>query len=344
MHLTQKFLETAGTLFDVRSPCEYNQGFIPGALNLPLFSDEERKEVGTVYKQESKAEALKLGLKFVGPKLADFVRDAENLSPNKKVKLYCFRGGMRSHSMAWLLGLANLKSETLEGGYKAFRRYVAYILSQKYPFLILSGMTGSGKTAILKELAQLGEQVIDLEEYANHRGSAFGMLGMPPQPTVEHFENLIAFRLATLDPKRPIWMEDESRLIGLCKIPDPLYSQLCKAPQIRIEKPWEERISCLVDSYGSFSQDALIFALKKIEKRLGKQRTEEAAAFIRQSSLKKAVELVLNYYDKAYEFASKERGVRITTIFQENKSAAKWAELLKEYIWKEQNFLKMLSS
>jgi len=197
-------------LLDVRTPGEYAQGHIPGAVSFPLFTNEERAEVGTLYKQESPQVAMERGLELVGPKMAGFVRRARELAGGRDVIVHCWRGGKRSGSMGWLLSTAGMRVQTLEGGYKAWRRYILERLENPpWRFIILSGKTGSGKTDILQELKSLGAQVVDLEALACHRGSAFGALGQPEQPSAEHFANRLFDALSQLDPgccNLPSWL------------------------------------------------------------------------------------------------------------------------------------------
>jgi tRNA 2-selenouridine synthase len=182
-----EFFNIPGVILDVRSPAEYLQGHIPGAKSLPLLSDEERAKVGICYKQQGRETAVELGFEIVGPKCADFITQAKHLAPDKIVRLYCWRGGMRSESMAWLLERAGFHVTLLTGGYKAFRRWGRSLFQIPQNIIILAGMTGTGKTEILKALAAKGEQILDLEQLANHRGSSYGSLGQLPQPTNEQF-------------------------------------------------------------------------------------------------------------------------------------------------------------
>jgi len=185
------FLKEAAHLpvIDVRSPGEYDHAHIPHAINIPLFDNEERAKVGTRYKQVGKDSAVLLGLELVGPKLADFVKKARRLNlTGQEVLVHCWRGGMRSGSFAWLLNTAGIKARTLEGGYKAYRSQVLAAFAEPAR-MIYGGKTGSGKTEILHELAKQGEQVIDLEALANHKGSSYGAIGQEPQPSSEQFEN-----------------------------------------------------------------------------------------------------------------------------------------------------------
>lgn len=294
------FLNAPGTLFDVRSPAEFSHARILKAVNLPLFDNSERATVGTVYKQKGKDAAIHLGLKLIGPKLATFVSQAKILAPQGLAKVHCWRGGMRSSAMAWLLNFADIKSIQLIGGYKAFRKWVLEQFSRFYKFIVIGGMTGCGKTAILKALKALGEQVIDLEFLARHRGSTYGMLGMEPQPSNEQFENDLALHLHELNIERPVWIEDESRCIGSCYIPNPIFNQMANAPFVLIESPFEERVDRLIADYGNASTEDLILASKRISKRLGSQRTKEIIEAIQQHRLREAIILVLQYYDSAY--------------------------------------------
>ena len=212
-----------GVIIDVRSPGEFSAGHIPGATNVPLFSDEERSVVGTLYADSGRDVALEKGLEFVGPKMAGFVREVKQLLADRAdssktsetkasrptVWVHCWRGGMRSQSFAWLLDTAGLKVFVLEGGYKAFRKIALRKIGFRYRMVILSGLTGAGKTDFLKMLDAADEQIIDIEGLANHRGSSFGALGLGQQPTTEQFENRLFAALDQLDPQRRIWVEDE---------------------------------------------------------------------------------------------------------------------------------------
>ncbi len=284
-------------LIDVRSPCEFAKGHIPGAKNLPLFSDHERAEVGTLYKHLGQQKAFDLGLQFVGPKLANFV--IEGRAYNDQIELYCSRGGMRSHSMQWLFKSAGMECSVKKGGYKTFRRWVLETLAAPRTFKVLTGLTGSGKTQRLHELEKMGEAMLDLEGAANHRGSSFGMLGLPGQPTNEHFENLLATRLSKLSG--PIWIEDESKMIGTCKVPDPLFAAMQKSQKIVIEAPKEKRIAQLIALYAHYPKKDLIEAVTRLQKKLGRERTKEVILAINQDDFFNAVQFILEYYDKAYD-------------------------------------------
>ncbi len=188
-------------ILDVRSPDEYNRGHIPGARSLPLFNNEERSAVGTLYLQKGSKEAMLKGLELVGPKMKEFVIQASGLSRDGELALYCWRGGMRSNSMAWLFNTSGIKSHTLDGGYKSWRRHIHGFFGQPVPNLVvIGGMTGTGKTEILEEIERKGGQVVHLERLARHKGSVFGHLGMPAQPSTEQFENELYTSLSTFRP------------------------------------------------------------------------------------------------------------------------------------------------
>src|SRR5579863_3083778 len=182
-------LDNSIPVVDVRTPAEFVQGHIVGAYNIPLFSDDERVQVGTTYKLLGREQAILLGFDLTGAKWSGFIKQALEIAPDKKIALHCWRGGMRSGAMAWALNLYGFDVYLLEGGYKKYRRWVLDQFEQKYNLLILGGMTGSGKTQILHQLRGLGQQVIDLEDLAQHQGSSYGTMNKLVQPSQEQFEN-----------------------------------------------------------------------------------------------------------------------------------------------------------
>ena len=295
----EDFLKLPGPLYDVRSPSEFIQGTIPGAWSLPLFSDEERKEVGIFYKKNPSA-AFLLGLKFAGPKLTSLAEEGLKSKTAGRTRIFCFRGGQRSGSIAWLFRTAGVLATTLQGGYKAFRRLVFKTFSKTYTFKVIGGLSGSGKTALLHQLKQEGKQVIDLEALAGHKGSVFGHLGKATQPSNESFENSLAYSLMAMIAEEPIWIEDESRRIGSCKIPDPIYLQMKQASFHYLETPKVCRQERLILEYGNFPKEELVKAVFSLIKRLGEMRTREIINYIQENRLEEAVVLLLDYYDKAY--------------------------------------------
>ncbi|MCK8491548.1 tRNA 2-selenouridine(34) synthase MnmH [Spirosoma sp. RP8] len=299
----EDFLAKSQTLpvIDVRSPGEYDHAHIPGAVSIPLFDNEERVQVGTKYKQAGKDAAVLLGLDLVGPKLTGFVKQSKKLNAqDKEVLVHCWRGGMRSGSFAWLLDTAGLTASTLVGGYKAYRNAVLSAFSQPRKLVILGGKTGSGKTKILKELAQQGEQVIDLEKLAHHKGSSYGAIGQPRQPTTEQFENSLFSQWRQLDPNRRIWLEDESRSIGSCFVPMALWQQMRVTPVAFVDVPKAARINRLVSEYAGIDHTLLVEATERIRKRLGGKITKDALDALAKRDYATVADLTLDYYDKAY--------------------------------------------
>ena len=296
------FLAAEGPIVDVRSPGEFEQGHIPAAANLPLFSDQERAELGTAYKQQGRQVAVQLGLKLVGPKLPDLAQALLELAEaGKTLRLYCWRGGMRSGSMAWLASTLELPVLLLQGGYKAYRRWVLETFEQPWPLLVLGGRTGTGKTDLLLALRQRGEAVVDLEGLANHRGSSFGGLGLPPQPSTEHYENLLAASLTASAGQAPIWLEAESAQVGRCRIPAGLWRQMGEAPAVEIQRPMAERVEQLVSVYGNQGEEPLRLATERIARRLGPQRTATALGAIASQDWAAACRQMLDYYDRCYD-------------------------------------------
>jgi tRNA 2-selenouridine synthase len=294
-------------VLDVRSPGEYGHAHIPGAYNLPLFTDEERHIVGTLYKKESREAAIKKGLEFFGVKMRGMVEATETLldehaqgrTTQRIVLVHCWRGGMRSAGVAWLLDLYGFTVYTLTGGYKSYREWVRARFEENYSFVVLGGYTGSGKTMVLKELKRLGKLVIDLEKLAGHKGSAFGALGEAPQPSQERFENLLAAELNALredwqdanhgseQESSVVYIEDESQRIGTVNLPNELWKNMRTAPLYFIEVPFEERLGFIVDEYGKFPVDDLIEAILRIQKRLGGLETKNAIAHLLDNNVKR---------------------------------------------------------
>ena len=327
-------------VIDVRSPSEYNHGHIIGSKNIPLFTDEERKIVGTAYKQESREQAIKIGLDFFGPKMKKIIEEVEGLMTNKQrakskdgdcqlpivncIFLYCWRGGMRSAAIAWLLNLYGVKISVLAGGYKAYRNYVLETFSLPFSLKIVAGFTGSGKTEILHELEKRGEEIIDLEKLASHKGSAFGNINMPVQPTQEMFENLLAqdLRLKSMRQRQssicnlqsaikdsdllhsthhlPLWLEDESQRIGLINIPPAFWQQIRQAPVYFFDIPFEDRLKHIIEEYGDHNKKLLADSITRISKKLGGLETKNALNYLEEGNISACFSILLKYYDKHY--------------------------------------------
>ncbi len=303
----RQFLEKAANMpvFDVRSPAEFAQGHVPKAINLPLFNDEERAVIGTLYKKAGKEASLLKGLDIVGPKMSGFVKTAMRFAPRKMLLLHCWRGGMRSESIAWLLSLAGFQVYLLEGGYKSYRQFIREEIGSPARYIILGGSTGSGKTEILEILLKKGEQILDLEKIARHKGSAFGQIGEKPQPTNEQFENDLFDEWSQLDHNRTIWVEDESRSVGRVFIPEPLFLLMEKSEVFQIRMAKENRIKRLVAGYAKFPKEELQDSVKKITRKMGGQNALAANQAIDEGDFEKAVGIILFYYDKMYDFGIK---------------------------------------
>ncbi len=295
-------LSKSHPILDVRTPAEFAKGHIPGAFNLPLFTDDERVIIGTIYKQEGKQPAISKGLEFVGPRLHEFIAEAGKIANTGTLLLHCWRGGMRSGSMAWLFETYGFKSITLKGGYKSFRHHVIDSFDEPKKLLVIGGRTGSGKTLILHELKNQGEQIVDLEQIANHKGSSYGSLGEEKQLSQEQFENELSTRFALIDKEKNCWVEDESRKIGHNVLPDGFYLQLRNSPVAYVDLSMEARLNYLVKEYGKFKKEDLIAATQRIAKRLGGQHVKRALEAIEEGDLRTACEISLVYYDKTYEY------------------------------------------
>lgn len=288
-------------LVDVRSPGEFACGHVPGTVNIPLFSNEERARVGIAYKMLGHEEAVLLGLEIVGPRMRQMAEQMKECAGDRTLLLYCWRGGMRSESMLWLAQRVGLSARLMSGGYKGFRRWALDVFAEKRHIAILSASSGCGKTERLETLAQSGEAVVDLEGLAVHRGSAFGGLALPPQPSQQTFENALALELARVRRAPVIWMECESRLIGRLRLPDDLWRQMKVASTFHYEVPMELRIARLVKEYKGAGIKALKEAVLGITKRLGHLRVQEALSLLDREEYEECCELLLrHYYDPFY--------------------------------------------
>jgi tRNA 2-selenouridine synthase len=304
-----RFLELSERtpVIDVRSPSEFNTGHIPGSVNIPLFDDAERASVGTKYKKEGRIPAILAGLRLTAPAMSLKLEQSIKIAKNRKLLVLCWRGGMRSEAMAWLFSLGDIEAQILEGGYKSYRNYILECLSQKNKMIVLGGMTGSSKTHILKYLKNHGEQVIDLESLANHKGSAFGSLGQPPQPSTEHFANLLYDEWKQITHDLPFWVEDESRNIGSVFMPEKLYSNMQDTPAIVIMMDLKTRLPRLLEEYSDYPEETLKASILRISKRLGGDNTSDALMAVERGDFAKAIEITLMYYDKAYLFGLKKK-------------------------------------
>jgi tRNA 2-selenouridine synthase len=289
-------------LFDVRSPGEFTAGHWPGAKSLPLFTDIERAEVGTLYKQRSPDEAFLRGLEFSGRKMRWYVEEARAQTKEDTLAVHCWRGGQRSQSMAWLLSKVFREVLVVEGGYKALRNRGRQNLAEfEVPMFMLGGPTGSGKTKILHELQVQGGAILDLEAMAHHKGSSFGALGEEEQPTVEQFENDLFYQFHSLKASpQPIWLENESKSIGRVYLPNELWQKMLTAPLVQLAIPLDWRVENLVADYANFKKKDLVLAFERIRKRLGGQHLNAALKALEKDDFATAASIALKYYDKAY--------------------------------------------
>lgn len=295
-------------VIDVRSPSEFAHGHIPNAKNVYLFNDEERRVVGTIYKEDGREAAILKGLEYVGSRMADILREVEKITKSNVILMHCFRGGMRSESVAWLCSNYKYDVYVLDGGYKSYRRYVLESFNnKKYKINLVTGRTGSKKTLILNRLKELEYNVVDLEGIAKHKGSAFGWINEGEQPSQEQFENNLCYELCKYNNGCSLWVEDESLLIGKRAIPRGLFDNM-KNPEniIYLNVPVEERAKYITDTYGKYSIDDLRESIIKIKKRLGDERMREALSLLEEGKIYECVVVLLHYYDKAYRLSIQE--------------------------------------
>lgn len=277
-------------------------------MNVPLLNDEQRHRIGITYKEQGRDAAVLLGFDLVGPRFGELVRSARALAGSQRdVQVYCWRGGMRSQILGWVLQLAGFRVRILPGGYKAWRNNLLLRCGEPRKLIVLGGRTGSGKTELLHHLAAQGEQVIDLEGLAHHKGSAFGALGEPPQPSHEQFENLVALAWCNTDPERAVWMENESRSIGRVKLPDAVYNHLRNAPVVEAVVPIDVRKQRILETYGTFSAKELSDCTRQLAKRLGGLRLQEAMSALEEDRRDEWLDILLGYYDKTYDYGNSQR-------------------------------------
>jgi tRNA 2-selenouridine synthase len=252
-------LSSFHTVIDARSPAEYAEDRLPGAENWPVLDDDERREVGTEYKQVSAFDARKHGAALVARRVAEHLEQRAIDKPREWQPLvYCWRGGQRSGTLAWFLGQVGFRVSVLQGGYKAFRTVVREqldALPARFDFTVIAGRTGSGKTRLLQALAEQGAQVLDLEDLAKHRGSVLGGLPHEPQPTQKAFDTAVWHALQGFDAARPVFVESESRKIGTLAVPDALLARMrAEGRVVMVTMPDAARVQLLLEEYGFFAQ------------------------------------------------------------------------------------------
>jgi tRNA 2-selenouridine synthase len=302
---------------DVRSQNEYSSGHIPGAVNIPILDNHERAIIGTLYKTSERQTAIKRGLDFFGPKMRSIVEQVDTIlldklySGDKLLVLYCWRGGMRSNIMAWLLSLYGYEVKLIEGGYKSFRNWCLQMFERDFKYILIGGYTGTGKTKIIHTLSKKFKQpVLDLEGLANHRGSAFGGIGMDTQPTQEMFENKLAIQVWELSwINNYILFEDESQRIGMVSIPQPLWDRMKVGNLIFLKLSFERRLENILVDYGKLDRSLLSSAIIRLQKRLGGMDTKMSLELLVNKDIEGCFRILLKYYDKVYlKSLEKKRG------------------------------------
>lgn len=299
---------------DVRSEGEFETGHIKDAINVPILNNQERVAVGTDYKQKGQAEAIKTGFRLVGPRLLDIINQAEKVSPAKELLVHCWRGGMRSNNFCQFVGMAGIKTHALKGGYKVYRQKALESFAKPMNLVLLTGCTGSGKSEILRALKASGQQVLDLETLASHKGSAFGGLFMNPQPTNEQFQNDLFEEINQLDPQKQIWVEDESIAIGHIFLPRDFWLQMNASSLVQVQVDKEVRVRRLVEEYGKADKDEFLAIMSKIVKRLGGQHFNTAKQKLLEGDMHGVMQVLLTYYDKAYLHGIEKRKEKVKKI------------------------------
>lgn len=328
--IAEEFMALSKSLpvVDVRSPAEFAEGHIAGAINIPIFNDDERAIVGTIYKKKGRIPAIEKGLAIVGPKMTQFVHKAVEIASTGELLVHCWRGGMRSESMAWLFERVGIKCYTLQGGYKTYRNYLLEKVGNFPHLIVIEGHTGSGKTEILHHLKTIGEQVIDLEGLANHKGSIFGGIDQGPQPTTQQFQNNLFDEVLSFDLSKRVWVEGESQTVGKVFLPDPLWNRMNKAQCIEILVPRSERINRLVTEYGTLPNELMENAIRGLVKRLGDQRMNEILQNYLEKNLYVVADKLLDYYDQTYQFSRDKFKRELTELVLPNGEASSNAKLI----------------
>ncbi|MBY6035960.1 tRNA 2-selenouridine(34) synthase MnmH [Fictibacillus nanhaiensis] len=298
-------------LFDVRSPKEHEEYHIPGAERLSIFSNEERAEIGTIYKQVSKEKAMERGLEIVSPKLPHFfkrIKEKIEQNPDKQVVIYCARGGMRSKSIAQTMNMMGIKCLQLEGGIRSYRKRVEELLErfEQFPkqIIVIEGYTGTMKTKILDRLESEGYPVVNLEKMAGHKGSIFGRIGEDPA-SQKKFESLLYERLQQLQTSATLIIESESKRIGRVVVPDFLLEGKYSGTRIHVTIPFPMRVKYICDVYDPhLYKEEIKEAITKLTKRIHPEIMTGIHEALSQSDYEEVVSFLLeNYYDPKYNFA-----------------------------------------
>ncbi|MES2013482.1 MAG: tRNA 2-selenouridine(34) synthase MnmH [Pseudomonadota bacterium] len=298
-------------ILDVRSPAEYTDDHIPGAMSVPVLNNEERARIGTLYTQVSPFEAKKLGAALIARNIAQHLEEKFSDRPKSwRPLVYCWRGGMRSGAMAHILAQVGWHTAQLAGGYKNYRRHVITSLEtlpKQFDFRVISGGTGSGKSHLLHALAAQGAQVLDLEELAQHRGSLLGRLPNQPQPSQKTFETRLWDGLRTFAADRPVYIEAESRKVGVLSLPTMLVERMRASPCVRVEVPHEARVKFLMEDYAHFLNNPtlLIECLSLLVELHGHEVISRWCELAQKGEWELLVgELLTQHYDPAYKRSS----------------------------------------
>ena len=327
-------------VIDVRSEGEYLHAHIPGAFSVPIFNNSERKIIGTAYKQESREKAIRFGMEFFGQKLVALVDKVNALfkqqqTENREIIVHCWRGGMRSAAMSWLLDLNGYRVFLLVGGYKKYRHWALAQLEKTYSLHVLAGFTGSNKTGVLTALREQAENVLDLEQLAGHRGSTFGNLEELPQPSQEYFENTLAETLSQQRESKAIWVEGESQRIGKLNIPKIFYEQMLAAPCTVLQIPFAARLQHIMHGYGRYAPEKIAQAILRITKKLGGLESKTALTHLHAGEREACYAIILTYYDRLYHrsaFSSRTAQNHVHVLEAENTDALANAKKLLTHV------------
>src|SRR6478609_10978579 len=293
-------LRQSHPIVDVRSQGEFGEGHIRHAINIPILNNEERIAVGTDYKQKGQQEAIQTGFRLVGPRLLSIVNDTQQVANGSEILVHCWRGGMRSSNFCQFAGMAGIKSHQLKGGYKTYRQLALESFAKPLQVILLTGCTGSGKSEVLRALKARGEQVLDLEDLAHHKGSAFGGLMMPQQPSTEQFQNELFEEIHQLDLSKRVWVEDESIAIGKIFLPNDFWKQMMQGTLVQLNVSKEVRTQRLVYEYGHADREEFSNLMSKVMKKLGGQHYNAARKKLLLGDMTSTIDILLTYYDKAY--------------------------------------------
>ncbi len=335
-------LDRFSTVIDARSEGEYAEDHLPGAHNWPSLNNEERRVIGTLYKQVSPFEAQKRGAALVAANIARHIeRELADTPRSWQPLLYCWRGGKRSGSLALVLGQIGFKVTLIEGGYKAFRTALLAdlpLLAPRLSYRVVCGPTGSGKTRLLTALAAAGAQVLDLEALASHRSSVLGMIPGQPQPTQKRFDTLVWQALRQFDPARPVYVESESKKVGNLAVPDALIQAMRASPCFDLQLNDAERVALLLEDYDFFVRDKAFFCsrLEALTMLRGKVVVDSWKAQVHNNDMEAVVrDLLLTHYDPGY-LASMQRNFTqygsAQTVVAADRSAASMAALAQRML------------